>query len=65
MKSPNEGEGTPNGHLFSPNEASRTGTGFHPIDCWLKRCYGNPQTTQVTDKTIGSSPQTNSKLTHW
>ena len=38
MKSANsEGDGTPTGDLFSPNEASSTGTGFHLIDLLAKR----------------------------
>lgn len=45
--------------LLSPNEASSTGNGLHLIELLAK---GHPwETTQAIAKTLGGSPQTDSK----
>lgn len=52
------------GHLLLPNEASNSGVGLQLIELLAKGVLWNPQTTQVFAKTIGSFPQTDSKVTY-
>lgn len=55
------GDRAPSGHLLSSNEASSPRIWLGIIECWPKVFHGYPQTTQAVAKTIGYSPQNDSK----
>ena len=63
MKSPsNEGDGTPNEHLLSPNDASNsTGIGLHLIELLAKGVPWVPLNNLTFVKIIGYCPQTDNK----
>ena len=44
-----------------PNKASSARAEFHPFELLVKESSRNPQTTKAVAKTIGCSPQTDSK----
>ena len=63
MKSPNNREdSSATGHHLSPNEASSIGFVLHLIELLAKGAEGNSKITQAVAKTVGFSPQTDSKF---
>lgn len=62
MKLPHSwGDRAPTEHPLSPNKASKTAIELHLIALLAKGVHRNPQTTQAVGKTLGCSPQTDSK----
>lgn len=61
MKSLNSGRDRAPNRAHHQMRLLRLGLGFIYLSCWLKGSHGKPQTTQSVGKTIGCSPQTDSK----